>query len=64
MKLWARTLFRRRQKMTSEGIPAWELSYRVEIAKLRQFRHERNRRRNYDLHGLRKLGADRQTIAK
>jgi len=64
LKLWARALLHRRQSADSEGIPAWELSYRVDIAKIEHFLEERNRPRHYVIHGLRKLEAGRQTILK
>lgn len=39
----------------SEGISAWELSYRIDIARYRHYLKERLRPRNYSLRGLRKL---------
>jgi GT2 family glycosyltransferase len=38
-----------------EGIPAWELSYRVSVALLEQYMIERQRPRNYERFGLRKI---------
>ena len=42
-----------------EGIPSWELSYRVDIAKCAQFILERRRPRNYTLKGLNRLSGER-----
>jgi len=55
LKLHLRLLVHRRQTADSEGIPPWELSYRIDIAKLQRFLHERRRPRNYAMRGLVKL---------
>jgi hypothetical protein len=55
LKLRSRLGVRRQPAETEEGIPPWELSYRFDLAKFRQFRLERRRPRNYDRHGLVKL---------
>jgi GT2 family glycosyltransferase len=44
------------QPLEAEGIPAWEMSYVVEMEKCRQFIKERNRPRNYARRGLARNG--------
>ena len=62
LKLWLRLGLSQRRSPKSEGIPAWELSYRVQIAKWIHFRKERVRPRNYSLRGLRKLDVEIQSV--
>jgi glycosyltransferase involved in cell wall biosynthesis len=55
LKLHLRLLFSRRRSLENEGIPPWELSYRIDIAKLQHYLYESNRVKNYSLLGLKKL---------
>jgi len=54
-KLAARLALHRRRQPQEEGIPAWELSYRVELAKWSHLVHERRRAPNYAPRGLRRI---------
>jgi glycosyltransferase involved in cell wall biosynthesis len=58
LKLWFRSLFRSSSPLEAEGIPAWELSYRTDIAKFEHYQVERLRPRNYACQGLGKLKHD------
>ncbi len=55
LKLALRLASQPRRAPAAEGIPAWELSYRVEAAKWSHLRLERSRPRNYPLRGLRRM---------
>lgn len=54
LKLHLRLLVNRRRLPDEEGIPPWELSYRIDIAKYEHYGSERNRQRNYEKRGLQK----------
>lgn len=54
LKLAVRKFFQPPPGMDDEGVPAWEISYTVEMEKYRGFMKERVRPRNYDMKGLRK----------
>lgn len=51
-KLFLRRLPRRPPPLDSEGCPAWEMSYLVQIASFKRFVVESRRARNYERHGL------------
>jgi glycosyltransferase involved in cell wall biosynthesis len=55
LKLGLRLAFHRRRQPQEEGIPAWELSYRVDLARWSQLRHEQTRPPNYAARGLRRI---------
>jgi glycosyltransferase involved in cell wall biosynthesis len=54
-KLGLRLALHRRRGPQEEGIPAWELSYRIDLAKWSHLLHERKRVRHYAKRGLRRL---------
>ena len=55
IKLWIRRIIQPPSRLDEEGCPEWELSYVVEIEKHLGFLKERNRSRNYEKNGLKKI---------
>lgn len=64
LKLLVRLFFSRRYALDEEGISAWELSYRVDIAKLEQYLRERSRPKNYSYMGFRKLDVLQKDLSR
>jgi GT2 family glycosyltransferase len=54
LKLFLRLLINPRYMPDDEGMPPWELSYRIEVSRLEHYLRERDRPRNYPRFGLRK----------
>jgi len=55
VKLFLRSLCRRRPALDVEGCPAWEISYLVRLESLKQFQIEQLRPRNYERRGVRRV---------